>query len=122
MNKTIQELINKAEPYTTGTPLTSILVIPSGESFIALGYTAIRYQHMILIGEDTRTKKVYYINPNHPLDAMVLYHFTAIHAVDIPYEYGGAVRLLFDQLIYIDTENMVYSATPFPIKEENTQC
>ncbi len=116
MNKKQKALLDKCVPYEPGTPLTSILIIPSGRLYKGPFYPN-GYDHMILVGENTDNNKLYYINPNSETDVLAIFHVAHVYSIDIPHEYGGAVRVCFDTQVQIP--DLSYSSIiPRSIKED----
>lgn len=109
MNKKQKEILAKAEDYKLGTPITAILIIPSGRYYRgAWGRNG--FDHMYLIGENAREDKYYYINKGEETDVLTFFHLSRVHSVDIPHHTGSSVRICFDEPVIID--ELLSSITP----------
>ena len=117
LKKDLQELIENAIPYKAGQPLSSILLIPSGEPCRDAFNTDNQYENIIMLGISPADDKILYINKGSTSTDVLFSLMAPIAAIDLPTKYHGAIRVLFTTWVKIlDPENNAIS----PVKYDAT--
>ena len=83
LKKELQELVDSATPYKAGQPLTSILLIPSGEPCQDSYDADNQYENIIMLGFSPVKEGLLYINKGSTSTDVLSLRLETVYGVDV---------------------------------------